>query len=311
MSTPSNEPVGRPAVDLAIIVVAYNSAADLPSLLSSISPAVGDLTWHLVVVDNSDDPALPGIVGTDARVSLLHPGANLGYSGGLNFGVSRAPASRFTVFLNPDLCLQPHSLSRLAAACEAGRTAASVPLVVNERGEPRPSLRREPTALRSLGEALLGDHWPTRPGFLAEMVRDADSYLQPSAIDWATGAALMVRSDVVIAVGAWDSARFFLYSEETDYSRRIRASGHEILFTPSAVVSHRGSGSGSGPSLDTLLAVNKLRYYRKWHGLSASIIFAAVAVIHNVLRLRRPESRQTLRAFFSAPARAALPGGGA
>lgn len=309
MDLPLPVPDPRPAVDLVIIVVAYNSSADLPSLLGSLTLAVDDLSWHLVLVDNSSDPALPGLVGSESRISLLDTGANLGYSGGLNYGVTHAPTSRFTVFLNPDLRLEPHALARLAEACLGKRTAASVPLVTDEFGARQPSLRREPTALRSLGEALLGDHWPTRPAFLAEVVRGREHYQRAGAVDWATGAALMVRSDTVAAVGPWDSSRFFLYSEETDYSRRIRASGSEIVFTPEAVVSHRGSGSGTSTSLDALLAVNKLRYYRKWHGPAASIIFAAVAVVHNLLRMSRPESRHSLRAFFWAPARAALPGG--
>lgn len=300
-----------PMVDLAIICVAFNSAADLPGLLGSLAPAVDGLSWHLVLVDNSSDPALPGLVETESRVSLLDTGANLGYSGGLNYGIDHAPPSRWTVFLNPDLTLHPHALARLAAACGTGRTAAAVPLVTNEFGTPQPSLRREPTALRSLGEALFGDHWPTRPAFLAEMVRGVEHYQRPGTVDWATGAALVVHSDLVAAIGPWDSTRFFLYSEETDYSRRIRNSGREIVFTPDAVVTHRGSGSGSSRELDALLAVNKLRYFRKWHGPAATIIFAAVAVIHNLLRLERPESRHSLRAFVSAPTRSALPGGGA
>jgi GT2 family glycosyltransferase len=310
MEEPLNAHAIRPTIDLVIIVVAYHSAADLPGLLGSITAAVDDLSWRLVLVDNSSDAALPGLVGSDSRLTLLDTGANLGYSGGLNYGVDHAPPSRFTVFLNPDLWLEPHALARLAEACRVGRAVASVPLVIDEFGAPQPSLRREPTALRSLGEALLGDHWPTRPAFLAEMVRGREHYHRSGAIDWATGAALMVRSDTVAAIGPWDSGRFFLYSEETDYSRRIRAGGHDIVFTPDAVVSHRGAGSGSSPSLDALLAVNKLRYFRKWHGPAASVIFAAVAVIHNLLRLRRPESRHSLRAFFSATARSALPGGG-
>ena len=60
-----------------------------------------------------------------------------------------------------------------------------------------------------------------------------------------------------------------------------------------------------------MLAVNKVRYFRKWHGTVSSAAFFAVAVAHNLLRLRRPASRLALRALFSAPTRATLPGGGA
>lgn len=312
-------------IDLAVLIVAYNSAAELPKLLESIPAAAGTLSWHVVVVDNSADTDLAETCGRPERVNFVDAGSNLGYSGGLNLGLQLVSPSRFIVFLNPDLTLQAHALERLVEACtgagigtdtEAGieadaGAAASVPLVLDASGRPQPSLRREPTTLRSLGEALCGDHWPGRPHWLAEMVRSPEDYARARPVEWATGAALLVRTNVVTRIGPWDSTRFFLYSEETDYARRIRDRGYTIAFAPTAVVHHRGAASGSGPALDALLAVNKVRYFRKWHGLPASALFFAVAVVHNLIRLRRPESRLTLKALFSAPARAALPGGGA
>ncbi|TFD52131.1 glycosyltransferase family 2 protein [Cryobacterium frigoriphilum] len=304
-------------IDLAIVVVAYNSAADLPQLLASIPAAAGALSWHVVVVDNSaaTSTSLAETCGRPERVSFVDAGSNLGYSGGLNLGLQLVSPSRFTVFLNPDLTLQAHALEHLVEACVGTEAdvgaAASVPLVLDAHGRPQPSLRREPTTLRSLGEALCGDHWPGRPHWLAEMVRSPEDYARARPVEWATGAALLVRTNVVTLIGPWDSARFFLYSEETDYARRIRDRGYTIAFAPTAVVRHRGAASGSGPALDALLAVNKVRYFRKWHGRPASALFFGVAVVHSLIRLRRPESRLTLRALFSAPARAALPGGGA
>ncbi|MFC5931583.1 glycosyltransferase family 2 protein [Cryobacterium melibiosiphilum] len=296
-------------IDLAIIVVAYQSAADLPKLLATLPAAAGGLTWQAIVVDNSSDPGLAAACGSPDNVCFVDAGSNLGYSGGLNVGVRNAPDSHFTVFLNPDLSLGANALLRLVEGCSKRGAAASVPLVLDDSGKPQPSLRREPTTLRSLGEALFGDHWPTRPPWLAEMVRLPADYASARPVEWATGAALLVRTSVVEAIGPWDSERFFLYSEETDYARRIRARGYTIEFAPTAIVHHRGAGSGSGPALDALLAVNKVRYFQKWHGQPSSLLFFGVAVIHNALRLRRPESRATLRALFSAPARAALPGG--
>jgi N-acetylglucosaminyl-diphospho-decaprenol L-rhamnosyltransferase len=296
-------------IDCAIIIVAYKSASDLPALLASLATAAGPLSWRAVIVDNYSLDNLQELVGHHPRVTLVQTGANLGYSGGLNVGVRNAPESRFTVFLNPDLVMEPGSLVALVDACSPDDIAASVPLVTDENGEPQPSLRREPSNSRALGEAFFGDRWARRPSWLAEMIRDPSRYRTASTIDWATGAALVVSASAVNRVGDWDAGRFFLYSEETDYSRRIRATGHRIWFTPAAVVRHRGAGSGSSAELEALLAVNKLRYYRKWHGPVPTAAFFAISVAHNVLRLERAGSRAALRALFSSRARAALPGG--
>jgi N-acetylglucosaminyl-diphospho-decaprenol L-rhamnosyltransferase len=296
-------------IDCAVIVVAYRSAEDLPALLASLPAAAGQLSWCVVIVDNYGQDHLDRVVAGDPRVSLVSAGDNLGYSGGLNLGIRHAPASRFTVFLNPDLVLDPGALAALAAACTGDMVGASVPLVVDDNGTRQRSLRNEPTLTRALGEAMLGDHWPGRPHWLSEMVRLPLRYTAQATTDWATGAALMVRSAVLAQVGTWDARHFFLYSEETDYSRRLREAGYAIVFAPDAVVRHKGAGSGSSAQLEALLAVNKLRYYRKWHSALPVAAFFVVSVVHNLLRVRRPGARAALRALLSRRARAALPGG--
>ena len=295
-------------IDCVVIVVAYKSAGDLPRLIESIPSAMGSLTWRVIVVDNYGVDDLRQRLVRYGHVTVIDSGANLGYSGGLNLGMAHAEPSRFTLFLNPDLLLEPASVSALASACETVGAGAAVPLVLDEFGVAQPSLRREPTVLRSAGEAVFGDRWPGRPHWLAEMIRDPDQYRACAPVDWATGAALLVRTSISGVVGEWDHTRFFLYSEETDYGRRIREAGAQILFTPEAVVRHRGAGSGSSNQLEALLAVNKVRYFRKWHGPIATTAFFIVAVLHNVGRLGRPAARASLAALVSPRARRALPG---
>lgn len=295
-------------IDCVVIVVAYKSAGDLPGLIESIPAAMNSLSWRAVVVDNYGDDDLGKRLARYDHVTVIDSGENLGYSGGLNLGIAHAEPSRFTLYLNPDLLLQPSAASALVSACETAGVAAAVPLVLNESGATQPSLRREPTVLRSVGEAVFGDRWPRRPQWLAEMIRDPDLYSSPTAVDWATGAALLVRTSTSELVGEWDHTRFFLYSEETDYGRRIREAGGGILFAPDAVVRHRGAGSGTSNQLEALLAVNKVRYFRKWHGPIATAAFFGVALLHNLVRLGRPAARASLAALVSPRARRALPG---
>lgn len=295
-------------IDCVLIIVAYNSAGDIRELLDSVPDAAGALSWSAVVVNNSPHDDLSAALRPYRNVTLVTPGGNLGYSGGLNAGMRAAGPSRLIAFLNPDLTLDPGSIATLASAV-TGPVSASVPTILDEGSAPRRSLRREPSITRSLGEALFGDHWPGRPSALAEIVRDDDAYRNAHGVDWATGAAMMVSREVAASVGDWDSDRFFLYSEEIDYCRRIRAGGGQIWFTPDATVRHRESGSGASPELDALLEVNKVRYYRKWHAAVPSAVFAAVALLHNALRAHRPNARAALAALVSSRARTALPGG--
>ena len=295
-------------VDFSIVIVSYHSSEDLRCLIASIDGAAAGATWHATIVNNAPDEPLASLIAPDERVSIVEPGANLGYSGGLNFGRIHAAPSRWTVFLNPDLSLHARSLQSLATALDAGADAA-VPLIVDDRGHRQNSLRREPSLTAALGDALFGDAWRGRPQILSETVRDPNSYAHPNAIDWATGAVLAMHTNIADDVGDWDDRRFFMYSEETDYARRIRERGGTIGFVPGAVVEHRAGGSGSSAELDALMEINKLRYFRKWHGPAASGLFALILLIHNLARPHQPGARAAVWALLSSRASAALPGG--
>jgi hypothetical protein len=81
-----------------------------------------------------------------------------------------------------------------------------------------------------------------------------------------------------------------------------------IRYVPDAVAIHRGGGSGSGPALVALTQVNRLRYFRKYHGRLTSAAFAATVVLSEVMRIRRPENRRALRTIMSRRSRSTLPG---
>ena len=294
-------------IDCVLIVVSYRSARDVSELLGTVPAAAGDLSWHAIVVNNDPADDLEPVRARHPQVSIIETGANLGYAGGINRALASAPVSRWTIFLNPDLRLRPRSLETMAA--QSDEHTAVVPKIVDENGAIQLSLRREPTILASFGDAVFGNHWPSRPARLGEMVRSSRAYAEAGVVDWATGAVLLVPTALIAVVGDWDARRFFLYSEETDYSRRLRAAGAKVRYVPGAVVSHRGGGSGTSDALHALLEVNRVRYFRKWHGPLASAAFAAVVVLNNLLRCHRSRSRAALRALLFPSARAALPGG--
>jgi GT2 family glycosyltransferase len=304
------DPAGRQGVDCAVVVVTYHSARDLPGLLASVPGAAPALSVHVTVVDNASSDGVEQAVHGHEGVSLIRSHRNLGYAGAINVALDWLPRSRWVLVLNPDLVLAPGALTEMVRTAERTGAAAVVPKLVDGSGRLARSLRREPSVLRVLGEALLGDHLPRRPGWASEIVRDPARYERGGEVEWATGAAVLLSRSVLERTGAWDD-RFFLYSEETDYCRRLRRAGHRIRFEPAAVVQHRGGGSGSSPALVALLAVNRVRYFRKWHGVTATSLVWTCAVLHSLLRARRPGDRAALAALVSARARRVLPGSGA
>ena len=125
---------------------------------------------RLVVVDNDSHDNTAGIVQRHDDVIFVPAGGNIGYGGGLNLAPVQAP---------PRLCCFSIPISRsrttLSQACSRGRVSQEsgqyVPLFTDGDGAPFPSLRREPSLMRAMGDAVLGRRFPNRPIATSEIDR--------------------------------------------------------------------------------------------------------------------------------------------
>jgi GT2 family glycosyltransferase len=296
---PSNEPA-----EVVVIVVTYRSAKELPALFRSLRVEAAHTALRLVVADNRSDDGTLELARTQPDVIAFDTGGNLGYAAGINRAMAYAGDTPTVLVLNPDLRVSAGCVRALQSRLK-GDVGAVVPIIRDSCGEIAHSLRNEPGLLRALADALLGRFWKTRPAFLSEHVRDDRAYRFPHRIEWATGAALMVSRTVWDSVGQWDE-RFFLYSEETDFFRRIRAAGHSVWFEPDAQVVHYGSGSGSSPELNALLAVNKVNYFRKYRPRSA-FLFRLFVLLGEELRRGANNNRLARRALRGTLSTGVLP----
>jgi GT2 family glycosyltransferase len=280
-------------VDVTVLMVTYNSSSDVGLVIDDLRAVARDLSVRVVVVDNrsSDDTVEQVRLHTD--ITLVESAGNLGYAGGINAGVPFVGQCDTVLILNPDLRLAPESVTRMLNAINDDRIGAVVPLMLDDDGATYSSLRYEPSLTGAIGDAFFGSRLRTRPRFLSEIDYRRDRYFAAHDVDWATGAALLVRTAVLHEVGDWNE-KFFLYSEETDYFRRIRDRGYRIRFEPSAVVNHRRGGSGTSPALITLMAVNRIRYVELHHGRVYSLVFRAVIALAAALRSYNPVQRRTL-----------------
>ena len=279
-------------VDCAVVIVTYNSAREITGLLESLPAAADGLTLRIVVVDNGSTDATLQRVRAWPGVSCVETGANLGYAGGINVGRERAGEYSALLVLNPDVVLEAGALREMVAALDDPRVGIVAPMLLDADGRRYPSLRRDPTVARAIGDGLLGSRIGHRPGWLSEMVRDESPYGYQHAVDWATGAVLLISAVCDRAVGGWDE-RFFLYSEETDYAARARAAGFRVEYLPTARARHRGGASGQSSTLLALSAVNRIRYMEKRRQWPRA--FRAAVMLHELLRSGDAGHRTALR----------------
>lgn len=292
-------------VDIAVIVVTYNSVQMVGKMLQSLRDSSDCLSLRVIVVDNASSDGTLAFVRSMADVIAVDSGGNIGYAAGINLGMRSVGQAGSVLILNADLQVHPGALSAMNRRLRQPGVGCVVPAVLDRTGELTLSVRREPSLAAAAGDAAFGSHWPSRPEALSQVVRSRGSYTHSHRIDWATGAALLVDHRVAEQVGDWDE-RFFLYSEETDFFRRIRDRGHEIWFEPEAQVTHIEAGSGRSPELVALTIVNGIRYAEKHHRSSAAPL-RLILLIHEMRRWGDPTHRVALQALLHKRRWADLP----
>jgi N-acetylglucosaminyl-diphospho-decaprenol L-rhamnosyltransferase len=283
---------------VCVVLVTHNSGAVVSGLVRSLPAAMGTLEWELVVVDNaSEDASLAEVLRVNPSTRVVKAGRNLGYAPAINLALGTGFDADAVLIVNPDVRLWPGSVPHLLGALDSPGVGMAVPRTTDGEGRLVWSMRREPTVLRALGEAVLGGEVAGRWGRLGELVTNRSWYEQVMRPDWASGAVVMASTECLESTGLWDES-FWMYSEETDFMLRARDRGFGIAFVPEARATHLGGNSGTEPQLWATLSVNRVRLFSKRHGRAESFIFWLVVAFGELLRARRPRSRAALRALL-------------
>ncbi len=281
------------AETVAVVVVTYHSERLLAELLRTLPEGLAGVDWSLTVADNaSTDNTVAAVRRLAPDATVVEMGANLGYAAGINAAVAAAPPHSAVLVLNPDVRLAPGCVKLLLETLRSPGTGIAVPRLHDAHGALIPTLRREPTLLRAVGDLLLGAERAGRHPALGEVVTDRRRYRQPTTTDWAEGSTLLISAGCWRACAPWDES-FFLYSEETEFALRARDAGFATRFDPAAEAIHLEGESRRCPRLWTLLVRNRVRLYRRRHGPAGTACFWAVLLLRELSRavLGRPANR--------------------
>lgn len=228
-------------MDLSIIIVNYKSQAKLYRCLDSIAGADnGGLRYEIIVVDNASGDDFSPFSKAYPEAKLIISGKNLGMGSGNNLGIGQA-AGKFVLILNPDTLIRgraiPVLLNYLQLHPEAGLIG---PKLLNSDGSLQLSCSRYPNFFTPiLRRTFLGDYFrASRDKF---MMTDFD-HNSIRAVDWLMGSCLMFHKEQVLGGGQILKPRFderyFMYFEDIDLARQVRAAGRQIIYDPEAVVIH-------------------------------------------------------------------------
>jgi GT2 family glycosyltransferase len=308
--------------DLSVIVVNWNTCRLLEACLQSVEAARQDLTVDVLVVDNgSTDGSLELVRERFPRDELIANASNRGYAAANNQAVERA-GGRYLLLLNSDAEVETAALRTLVAYADDHAEAGVIgPKLLNPDGTLQPSGGRFPTPASTVASLLGLNRLTGRPRY-----GTGRNYSVPAEVDEVSGAAMLIRREVIDQVGGLDEGFAWGY-EDVDYCLRVRRAGWRVHYVPDARVMHHWGGTQRLAPAPTILKAiaGRRRYFEKHYGrLTAGTVMAATFISHLLrtmlfsvgglrsrgLHERARTERAVLRGILGAPTLPSPGGGG-
>ena len=245
-----------PGTRLAAVVLNYRTPDETLLAVKSLLALRVPPAEIIVVNNDAIDETRETLAGVATRITYVHTGRNLGYSGGMNAGIREALArgAGRVALVNSDVIVPPDCLE-LLEACLAATPAAGIagPVVLS---------RSEPDRIASLGMS-----YGPRSGRMLHRgfgALVADRPMPPcSVVDGVSGCLMLVRREVFERAGLLDEEYFFSF-EDLDLCLRARQAGFTTVLAGAAAVHHEGGRSigATSPLRLYFAARNHLRLAR-------------------------------------------------
>lgn len=268
---------------VAIIYLSYHSEPYIDDVISGLKM----LTYpkdkvEFVIVDNPHpehgssmrilEDKFVSLSGKEIpHTTILPQSRNLGFSGGNNEGIKWALENGFdyVFFHNNDGFVSGGFLEPLVKAMEEDKKLGAVQSLILLHPE-TDLVNSSGNEFHYLGFGFSGDY--------KKDVREISSSIKKIA--YASGAALLMRADLLKKYGLWDDD-FFMYHEDLEYSFRLRTAGYEIALVPDSIFYHKYQFSRS---MQKFYWMEKNRYgvmlmYFRWETL---LVLLPIALILEV-----------------------------
>ena len=250
-------------MDLSYCVVNTNGRAHLERCLAAIARTdPPELESELLVLDNASDD------GSADYVREHHPGARLFAletrtgKGENDSTLLREARGRYALLLNEDAELQDGAPRKLVDALERDPKAAiAAAQLLDPSGIPQPTAWRLPGVATALAQAAF-----VHKRFVTQT--------RAGVVGWAQSSAMLVLRDAAAEVGYLDP-RFFVYSDETDFQKRLNDAGwHTLLVSEARAIHHEQLSSDVAAASRRIVEFHRNRdvYMRKHHGRAAAVI---------------------------------------
>lgn len=216
--------------DIGIVIPILRFSELLAQCLESIRLSSGVNVHTAVVVNNAVDQVdLQPWKDQFSEVQWIVAGKNLGFSGGVNLGLSSVDAKNYCL-LNDDTLVYPDTFLELCKSFD-DPTVAIVGAKIYD-----PDKKTLQHCGGRLAENFLSSH-------IGSGELDQGQYDSPAKCEYVTGAAFGISGNYLKKNGLLSDAYFPGYYEETEYCLLAMKKGFHVLYNPAFRIVHFESQS--------------------------------------------------------------------
>ena len=238
-------------------IVAYHNRGEILECLKSVTERTKDVELKLFVSDNGSDDGTPAAVrAAFPDVTVIENGANLGFGAGHN-KVLPLLSSRYHVMINPDITLEEDAIGKMVSYMEEHpEVGLMMPDIRHPDGTRQVLPKRDPRWWFMIAGKFL-------PAVRSAYCRADEAMDAPTEIEFCSGCFMMIRTELLKKLEGFDE-RYFLYMEDADLSRRVRAEA-KVVFFPGAKVTHAWHHESAKSTKALKLHIESARkYFAKW-----------------------------------------------
>jgi len=267
------------AVDLSIVMINYNAKILTTQAVQSIFDCVPQISYEIIVVDNSSDASQEYDAMTENVIVIKHV-KNKGFGNACNIGVKRS-CGEYLLFLNNDTIMHDGTLEACVKSLQKNlKIGVLGTRTLLEDGTLDHACKRGfPTPISSLYyfSGMDKKHPKSKKyGAYRQTYINEDSV---SEVDSVAGSFLMMPRSVFDRLDGFDET-FFMYGEDLDLCYRVKELGFSVIYYGKASITHLKGQSGLHTKSQTVIFhfYNAMLLFYKKHYLHRYNIFTTVLV---------------------------------
>lgn len=267
-------------MDLSIVIVNYNTKEHTTQAVRSIIECVPQLTFEIIVVDNSSDPAQKYFCMEHLNVTVLQDVVNNGFGSACNIG-TRCATGKYVLYLNSDTIMHKGTLEACVQYLQQHHHVGALGTrTLLENGTLDHGCKRGfPTPKSALYYFLGFDKKHPKSNKYGAYRQTFISEDSVSEVDSVSGCFLMMPRDLFDNLNGFDET-FFMYGEDLDLCFRIKESGRQVVYFGKANITHLKGQSGLHTKSGTIIYhfYNAMFLFYKKHYLNKYNILTTILV---------------------------------